>query len=119
MEPLNDPKHTPETRRKLLRSPSLPILLVVSCSAAWVISQLSYNALPQLLEPIKETFDRSDEVVTRLYGYELFVFALVALTAAGPLARVSRVKVAMTGGLIAVRTEIKTNIERNRIKNIE
>ena len=66
--------------------PPLPILLIVSCSAAWVISQLSYNSLPQLLEPIKVAFDRSDEVVTRMYGYELFVFAIVALVAAGPLA---------------------------------
>ncbi len=49
---------------------SLPIRLIVSCTAAWVIAQLSYNALPQLLGLIKEAFDRSDEVVTRLYGYE-------------------------------------------------
>ncbi len=82
--------------------PPLPILLIVSCSAAWIIGQLSYNALPQLLEPIKVAFDRSDEVVTRLYGYELFVFAIVALVAAGPLARFSRVLVALLGGSIAV-----------------
>ena len=55
----------------------LPILLILSCTIAWVIAQLSYNALPQLLEPIKETFGQSDEVVGRLYGYELFVFAVV------------------------------------------
>jgi predicted MFS family arabinose efflux permease len=82
--------------------PPLPILLIVSCSAAWVIAQLSYNALPQLLDPIKVAFDRSDEVVTRMYGYELFVFAIVALAAAGPLARFSRVLVALLGGSIAV-----------------
>jgi hypothetical protein len=76
------------------KSPAAPrfsILLIVSCSAAWVIAQLSYNALPQLLGPIKVAFNRSDEVVTRMYGYELFVFAIVALVAAGPLARFSRV----------------------------
>ncbi len=89
---------------------SLPVRLIVSCTAAWVIAQLSYNALPQLLEPIKETFDRSDEVVTRLYGYELLVFALVALTAAGPLARLSRVYVAMTGGLIAVAAGVASSL---------
>jgi hypothetical protein len=64
--------------------PRLPILLIVSCSAAWVVSQLSYNSLPQLLDPIKVAFDRSDDVVTLMYGYELFVFAIVALAAAGP-----------------------------------
>ena len=89
---------------------SLPIRLIVSCTAAWVIAQLSYNALPQLLEPIKETFDRSDEVVTRLYGYELFVFALVALVAAGPLAHLSRVYVALTGGLIAVAAGVASSL---------
>jgi predicted MFS family arabinose efflux permease len=86
--------------------PRLPILLIVSCSAAWVVSQMSYYALPQLLDPIKVAFDRSDEVVTRLYGYELFVFAIVALAAAGPLARVSRVFVALLGGSIAVAAGI-------------
>jgi predicted MFS family arabinose efflux permease len=82
--------------------PPLPILLIVSCSAAWVVAQLSYNTLPQLLDPIKVAFDRSDEVVTRMYGYELFVFAIVALAAAGPLARYSRVLVALLGGVVAV-----------------
>ena len=80
----------------------LPILLVLSCTIAWAIAQLSYNALPQLLEPIKETFGQSDEVVGRLYGYELFVFAVVALVAAWPLAFLSRVRVALLGGTLAV-----------------
>ncbi len=86
--------------------PSLPILLIVSCSAAWVVAQLSYNALPQLLDPIKVAFDRSDEVVTRMYGYELFFYAIVALAAAGPLARFSRVFVALLGGSVAVAAGI-------------
>jgi predicted MFS family arabinose efflux permease len=86
--------------------PPLPILLIVSCSAAWVVSQLSYNTLPQLLDPIKAAFDRSDEVVTRMYGYELFVFAIVALVAAGPLARFSRILVALLGGVVAVAASI-------------
>ena len=84
----------------------LPILLIVSCSAAWVVAQLSYNALPQLLEPIKVAFDRGDEVVTRMYGYELFCYAIVALAAAGPLARFSRVFVALLGGSVAVAAGI-------------
>ena len=84
----------------------LPILLIVSGSAAWVAAQLSYNAQPQLLEPIKVAFGRSDEVVTRMYGYELFVFAIVALAAAGPLARFSRVLVALLGGAVAVAAGI-------------
>jgi predicted MFS family arabinose efflux permease len=93
--------------------PPLPIFLVVSCTVAWTISQLSYNALPQLLEPIKEAFGRSDEVVTRLYGYELAVFAIVALMAAGPLARLSRVSVAMTGGVIAVAASVGASLTDN------
>jgi predicted MFS family arabinose efflux permease len=71
-----------------------------------VIAQQSYYALPQLLDPIKVAFDRSDEVVTRMYGYELFVFAIVALAAAGPLARFSRVFVALLGGSVAVAAGI-------------
>jgi predicted MFS family arabinose efflux permease len=87
---------------KSTAKPSLPILLIVSCSAAWVVSMLSYYSLPQLLEPIKVAFDRSDEVVTRMYGYELFVFAIVALVVAGPLARFSRVLVALLGGAVVI-----------------
>ena len=86
--------------------PHLPILLLVSCSAAWVVAQLSYNALPQLLDPIKVAFDRSDEVVTRMYGYELFFYGIVALAVAGPLARFSRVFVALLGGSVAVAAGI-------------
>ncbi len=97
------PPATDETAPAVLR---LPILLIVSCSAAWVIAQQSYYALPQLLDPIKVAFDRSDEVVTRMYGYELFAFAIVALAAAGPLARFSRVKVALLGGSVAVAAGI-------------
>jgi predicted MFS family arabinose efflux permease len=97
------PPATDETAPAVLR---LPILLIVSCSAAWVIAQQSYYALPQLLDPIKVAFDRSDEVVTRMYGYELFVFAIVALAAAGPLARFSRVFVALLGGSVAVAAGI-------------
>jgi predicted MFS family arabinose efflux permease len=93
--------------------PSLPILLIISCSATWVVSQLSYNALPQLLEPIKAAFNRSDEVVTRMYGYELFVFAIVAMIAAGPLARFSRVLVALLGGAIAVAAGIMSVLAEN------
>jgi len=85
--------------------PRLPLLLILSCSAAWVIAQQSYYALPQLLEPIKVAFDRSDEVVTRMYGYELFVFAIVALAAAGPLSRYSRVAVALFGGSLGSAKE--------------
>ncbi|MEE9184187.1 MAG: MFS transporter [Acidimicrobiia bacterium] len=97
------PPATDEIAPAVLR---LPILLIVSCSAAWVVAQLSYNALPQLLDPIKVAFDRSDEVVTRMYGYELFFYAVVALAAAGPLARFSRVFVALLGGSVAVAAGI-------------
>jgi predicted MFS family arabinose efflux permease len=99
----SSPPATDETAPAVRR---LPILLIVSCSAAWVIAQQSYYALPQLLDPIKVAFDRSDEVVTRMYGYELFVFAIVALAAAGPLSRFSRVAVALLGGSVAVAAGI-------------
>jgi len=100
-------------------APRLPILLTVSCSAAWVISQLSYNALPQLLGPIKVAFSRSDAVVTRMYGYELFVFAIVALVAAGPLARLSRVLVALLGGAIALTAGVISDRHQRRRSGFE
>jgi len=92
------------------RATAIAIPVVVSCTIAWVVAQLSYNALPQLLEPIKADFGLSDEVVTRLYGYELFVFAIVALGAAGPLSRLPRVRVALVGGAIAVASGIAASL---------
>ena len=44
-------------------------------------------------------------MVTRLYGYELLVFALVALAAAGPIFFLARVSVALVGGVIAQASE--------------
>jgi predicted MFS family arabinose efflux permease len=95
---------------KAPRPVTFPITVVVSCTIAWVVAQLSYNALPQLLDPIKAEFDLSDEIVTRLYGYELFVFALVALGAAGPLSRLPRVRVALAGGAIAIAAGIVASL---------
>ena len=85
---------------------ALPILLIVSCTVAWLSGGLSYETLPQFLEPIKAAFNRSDEVVTRMYAYELFAFAIVVLVIAGPLARFSRVLVALVGGAVAVAAGI-------------
>lgn len=92
----------PTSERSAAPNAPVPILLVVSCTISWVIAQLSYNALPQLLEPIKETFGQNDEIVGRLYGYELGVFAVVALVAAPLLAFLPRVRVALLGGMLAV-----------------
>jgi len=45
-----------------------------------------------------------------MYGYELFAFAIVALLAAGPLARLSRVLVALVGGSIAVAAGVSASL---------
>jgi len=86
------------------------MLLVVSCSASWVVAQLSYTSQPLLLDPIKKTFDLSDESVTQLFGYELFVFAIMALVIAGPLARVSRVAIALLGAVIAITGSVLSSL---------
>jgi predicted MFS family arabinose efflux permease len=74
--------------------------LILAVTATWIVSQLSYYAQPQLLEPIKTRFGQGDEAVGWMYGSELLAFALTALLAAGPLSRLPRLRVAMFGGLM-------------------
>ncbi len=88
--------------------PPLPLLAAVT--ATWTVGQLSYYAQPQLLSPIMSRFARGEEQVGWTYGAELFAYALTALVAAGPLARLSRVGVAMLGGAILVAAHLVSGL---------
>lgn len=79
-----------------------PIALLAAVTATWVVGQLSYYAQPQMLDPIKTHFARGDEAVGLMYGNENLAYAITGLAAAGALARLSRVRVAMLGSLILI-----------------
>jgi hypothetical protein len=82
----------------------LPVPLLVAVTATWTVGQLSYYAQPQLLSPIMSHFGRGEQDVGWMYGAEPFAYAMTALVAAGPLGRLSRVRVAMFGGAGEVET---------------
>jgi DHA1 family inner membrane transport protein len=84
----------------------LPIPLLVAVTATWTVAQLSYYAQPQLLSPIMSQFGRGEQDIGWMYGAELFAFAMTSLAAAGPLGRLSRVRVAMFGGAILVAANL-------------
>jgi predicted MFS family arabinose efflux permease len=88
----------------------LPIPLIVAVTATWTVGQLSYYAQPQLLSPIMSHFGRGEQDVGWMYGAELFAYAMTALVAAGPLGRLSRVRLAMFGGAVLVTANLVSGL---------
>ncbi len=82
------------------------IRLVLAVTASWTLSQLSYYAQQQLLSPIMSQFGRGEADVGWMYGAEVGAYAITALLAAVPLARVSRAGLAMFGGVVLVAANI-------------
>ena len=91
-------------------SSRLPIPLLVAVTATWTVGQLSYYAQPQLLSPIMSHFGRSEQDVGWMYGAEVFAYAMTALVAAGPLGRLSRVRVAMFGSAVLVTANLVSGL---------
>jgi predicted MFS family arabinose efflux permease len=78
----------------------------VAITATWFVSQLSYYAQPQLLSPIMSRFGRGEEDIGWMYGAETAAYGITALLVAGPLARLSRVRVAMLGSAILIAANL-------------
>lgn len=75
--------------------------VLVAVTAAWALSLLSYYAQPQLLGPIMRDYGLGEEAVGWLFSLENAALALTTVAAAGPLARLSRMRVAIAGVLLA------------------
>ena len=80
--------------------------LVVAVSAAWLISLFGHYAQTQLLGPIMREFGKGEEAVGWLFSLENTALAVSGLMIAGPLARWSRPRVAMIGGLVVVLANV-------------
>ena len=104
-----DPSAQP-LERPASAPPRLPVPLLVSVTATWTVAQLSYYAQPQLLSPIMSHFGRGEQDVGWMYGAELFAYAMTALMAAGPLSRLSRVRVAMFGSAVLVTANLVSGL---------
>ena len=75
--------------------------VLVAITAAWALSLLSLYAQPQLLGPIMRDYGLGEEAVGWLFSVENAALALTIVAAAGPLARLSRMRVAIAGALLA------------------
>lgn len=71
-------------------------------SACGAISLFGLYGQLQLLGPIMERFGALEGAVGQLYSFENSAFFTTILLASGPLARVSRVRTALLGGLLYV-----------------
>ncbi len=80
--------------------------LVLAASTAWVVAYLSYYAQTLMMRSLMDTFDRGEAAVGLLSSFENGAFFVTMMLAAGPVARISRAKLAILGGLLLVLANI-------------
>jgi len=86
-------------------SPSqLPLYLAVT--ASWTIGLFGYWAQAQLLGSIMAEFDVGETATGFLFSAEMFSYFIALFCAAWPLARWSRVRAALIGGVIVVAANV-------------
>ena len=95
---------TPDGETTSSEFPSLKLIAAVT--AAWSFGQLSYYAQAQLLGPIMNGLGADEEAIGWLFSFENGALALAILSAAGPLGRLSRSRVALFGGAVLVVANI-------------
>jgi predicted MFS family arabinose efflux permease len=74
--------------------------VIVAATIAWTLGLFSYWAQPQLLGPIMRDYGLGEEAVGWLFSLENLAYALTILIVAGPLARLSRSRVAIVGAVL-------------------
>jgi predicted MFS family arabinose efflux permease len=82
-------------------APAASLGVLVAITTAWSLGLLAYYAQPQLLGPIMRDRGLGEEAVGWLFSLENAALALTIVAAAGPLARLSRSRVAIAGALLA------------------
>jgi predicted MFS family arabinose efflux permease len=78
------------------------IRLIISITCTSTIAWISYFGQAQMWDPVVEAFGQDDERTGFLWTIEVTAMVLTMFVAAGPLTRWSRVKVAITGSLIFI-----------------
>jgi predicted MFS family arabinose efflux permease len=82
--------------------PRLPVLLLIAVTASWLIAQLGYYSQTQLFGPLMTSFGLGEGAIGMMMSQELAAFGISAFAMAGPLSKISRVKVAMAGGFLVI-----------------
>ena len=82
------------------------IRLVVGASSAWVVAYLSYYAQTLMMGSLMETFEQGEAAVGLLSSLENGAFFITMMVAAGPVARLSRARMAIFGGFLLVAANV-------------
>jgi predicted MFS family arabinose efflux permease len=80
--------------------------LVLAATSAWFVAYLSYYAQAQMMGKLMEKFAQGEAAVGMLSSFENGAFFITMMLAAGPVARISRAKTAIFGGLVLVAANV-------------
>ncbi|MBT4519000.1 MAG: MFS transporter [Halieaceae bacterium] len=83
-----------------MANPNLDYKQIISITACWFLAQIGYYAQYQLLGPLMKQFGLTELEITVMMSQEITVFAVTYFLLAGPMSRISRVKVALVGILV-------------------
>ena len=76
--------------------------LIAAVAATWTVSLFGYFAQAQMLSHLMTEYGQGEAAVGWLFSLENAALALTTMAAAGPLARVSRVRAAMAGAAVVL-----------------
>ena len=82
------------------------LALYVAVTASWTIGLFGYWAQAQLLDSIMAEFGVAETAAGFLFSAEMFSYFIALFCAAWPLARWSRVRTALLGGVIVVAANV-------------
>ena len=82
------------------------IRVLLAATSAWMVAYLSYYAQAQLMGELMEKFGRGEASVGGLSSAENAAFFITMMLAAGPVARLSRAKMAIFGGIVVVLANV-------------
>ena len=82
------------------------IRVLLAATSAWMVAYLSYYAQAQLMGELMEKFGHGEAAVGGLSSLENAAFFITMMLAAGPVARLSRARMAILGGIVVVLANI-------------
>lgn len=97
---------TPDARVNGAEKPSGDARLIAAVTATWTVSLFGYYAQSQMLGPIMAEFGVGEAAAGWLFSVENAALAISTLAAAGPLARVSRVRAAVFGAILVALSSV-------------
>ncbi|MEM9255179.1 MAG: MFS transporter [Pseudomonadota bacterium] len=80
----------------------ISIRLLIAITACWYLAQMGYYAQAQLFGPVMTRYGADEATVGLMMSQEVMAYAVMALIMAGPVTRLPRSRIALTGGALAL-----------------